>query len=82
MNTKVSKCLKNDNEVLQLENKRGYTVQDRIEQDIEYAKNIKDKESKALLATKALGAADLAVEFGLITYKQWELHISEIFDII
>ena len=65
-----------------MENKRGYTVQDRIEQDIEYAKNIKDKESRALLVTKALGAADLAVEFGLITYKQWEKHIEDIFEIM
>lgn len=65
-----------------MKNKRGYTVQDRIEQDIEYAKSIKNKESKALLATKALGAADLAVEFGLITYTQWELYISEIFNIL
>lgn len=62
-------------------NKRGYTVQDRIKQDIEYAKGIEDKANRTLLATKALGAADLAVEFGLITYIEWEKHIEAIFQI-
>lgn len=64
-----------------MKNKRGYTVQDRIMQDIEHAKNIEDKASRTLLATKALGAADLAVEFGLITYNEWEKHIDTIFKI-
>ncbi len=64
-----------------MKNKRGYTVQERIKQDIEYAKQMKDKNQKSLLATKALGAADLAVEFGMITYNEWENHISEIFKI-
>ena len=62
-------------------NKRGYTVQDRLKQDIEYAKNTKDEAIKKLLATKALGAADFAVEFGLITYNEWERHIEDIFKI-
>lgn len=64
-----------------MKNKRGYTVQDRIKQDIEHAKITKDANNKRLLATKALGAADLAVEFGLITYKEWEKHIEDIFKI-
>lgn len=64
-----------------MKNKRGYTVQDRIKQDIEYAKNIEDTSNRRLLATKALGAVDLAVEFGLITYNEWEKHIDDIFKI-
>lgn len=64
-----------------MRNKRGYTVQDRITHDIEFAKNIKDSTHKRLLASKALGAADLAVEFGLITYNEWERHIEDIFKI-
>ena len=63
-------------------NKRGYTVQERIEQDIEYAKERKDQAEKSLLATKALGAADFAVEFGMITYKEWEKYIEDIFTLI
>lgn len=65
-----------------MENKRGYTVQERLKQDIEHAKKIEDKAKKSLLATKALGAADIAVEFGLITYKEWEKHIDAIFALI
>lgn len=64
-----------------MENKRGYTVQERIKQDIEHAKTMNDAGHKKLLATKALGAADLAVEFGLITYREWEKHIDDIFKI-
>ena len=78
MFTNVRKLLRG----VSMVNKRGYTVQDRIEQDIEYAKKIEDKAKQAMLATKALGAADLAVEFGLITYKEWEHYIDRIFKII
>ena len=65
-----------------MENKYGFTVQERLKQDIEYAINIKDEKSRAILATKALGAADFAVEFGLITYNQWEKHIEKLFAFI
>lgn len=64
-----------------LKNKRGKTIQDRITQDIEYAKSKENNSERNLLAIKALGAADLAVEFGLITYNEWEKHIDEIFKI-
>ena len=64
-----------------MKNKRGYTVQERIKQDIEHAKRMRSESERSLLATKALGAADLAVEFGLITYKEWEKHIEDIFKI-
>lgn len=65
-----------------LTNKKGLTVQNRIEQDIEYAENIEDTVKKAMLATKALGAVDMAVEFGLITYNEWEIYIDRIFKMI
>lgn len=64
-----------------MKNKQGYTVQDRLKQDIEYAKNIENTSDRRLIATKALGAADFAIEFGLITYKEWEKHIEDIFKI-
>ena len=65
-----------------MKNKRGYTVQERIRQDIDYADNTKEIAKKTLLATKALGAADIAVEFGLITYKEWETFVERIFAIM
>ena len=65
-----------------MQNKRGMTVTDRIEQDIEYAQNTANIKHRELLALKALGAADFAVEFELITYKQWENYIDIIFKMI
>ena len=57
------------------------TVTDRLEEDIEYARKTSNANKRKLLAIKALGAADLAVEFGLITYVEWEKHIENIFKI-
>lgn len=65
-----------------MKNKRGKSVSERLIEDIEYAKSAKDRAEKSLLATKALGAADLAVEFGMITYNEWEKYIEEIFTLI
>ena len=64
-----------------MKNKRGYSVQDRLKQDIDYAKRLENDTERKLIATKALGAVDLAVEFGLITYNEWEQHIEDIFKI-
>jgi hypothetical protein len=68
--------------VLQLKNKRGYSAQERIEQDIEYAEKIENTADRTLLATKALGAIDFAVEFGLITYTEWKIYIDRVFHIL
>lgn len=65
-----------------MKNKRGYTTQERITQEIEHAEKVENKAERSMFATKALGAADLAVEFGLITYAEWEKHIERIFNII
>ena len=64
-----------------MRNKRGYTVHDRLKQDIDFAKGRQGCTDRKMLATKALGAVDLAVEFGLITYTEWELYIEDIFSI-
>ena len=62
-----------------MKNKQGKTVLDRLNDDIEYAENTDNIKHREILAIKALGAADLAVEFGLITYKEWETFIDRIF---
>lgn len=62
-------------------NRKGKTVKDRLNEDIEYARNTVNIKHRELLALKALGAADLAVEFGLITYIEWEKYIESIFKI-
>ena len=65
-----------------MQNNRGKTIKDRLNEDIEYAENLKSAESKEILALKALGAADMAVEFGLITYNEWETYIDRLFKIM
>lgn len=63
-------------------NNRGMTVKDRLSEDIAYVESIKDREQKKILSAKALGAADLAVEFNLITYKEWNKLTHRIFLIL
>ena len=65
-----------------MKSKRGLTVTDRLNEDIEYAENTKDIKHREILAIKALGAADYAVEFGFITYKEWETYIDRLFKIM
>ena len=62
-------------------NKRRKTVADRLKEDIAYAKKTDNARHRELLAIKVLGAADLAVEFGLITFNEWEKHIEDILKI-
>lgn len=62
-----------------LKNKRGRTLDERLNEDIEYLDYIEDMEQRTALAYKALGAVDFAVEFGLIRPEDWEHHIHKIF---
>ena len=63
-------------------NNGEYTIQDRLSFDIEIAKNARNKEHKKALAFQALGAVEIAVEFGLITYIEFEHYIHKIFEIL
>ncbi len=65
-----------------LTNRRGQTVKDRITEEFNYIKTLDNIEERNVLATKALGAADIAVEFGLITYTEWEAFVSEYFTVV
>lgn len=58
------------------------TIQDRLQFGIELAKNARNKEHKKALAFQALGAVEIAVEFGLITYLEFERYISKIIELI
>jgi hypothetical protein len=62
-----------------MRNRQGKTVRERLIEEIEYLKRLDNVEHQAILAYKALGAADIAVEFGLITYNEWEKCIEELF---
>lgn len=63
-------------------NNRGNTIQDRLSHDIELAKIEDDNENKKALAYQALGAVELAVDFGLITYIEFEQYIHKIFEML
>ena len=65
-----------------MKNKRGLSFCERLNEEISYAENIKNAEQAEVLAIKALGAADLAVEFGIITYKEWENCVGRIFNMM
>lgn len=54
-----------------MRNKHGLTITERINKDIELAETSSNKEHRKLLAHMAIAAAELAIDFGLITYKEW-----------
>ena len=64
-----------------LTNKRGQSVEERIKEEFEYINMIQDIDQRKVLACKALGAADMAIEFGLITYTEWSHFVSMYFQI-
>lgn len=61
---------------------RKHTIHDRLSIDIALAENAKNTEDKKALAYQALGAVEIAVEFGLITYIEFEKYINSIFEIL
>ncbi len=54
-----------------MRNKHGLTITERITKDIELAEMSRNEEHRKLLAHMAIAAAELAIDFGLITYKEW-----------
>lgn len=61
-----------------MKNKRGKTVHERLNEEIECAEKTSDKEHQRLLALAAMGAVDFAVDFGLITYIEWGTYTNRI----
>ena len=55
-----------------MRNKQGLTISERITKDIELASKESNAEQRLLLAHMAIAAAELAIDFGLITYKEWD----------
>lgn len=54
-----------------MRNRQGLTIFERITKDIEFASMESNAEQRRLLAHMAIAAAELAIDFGLITYKEW-----------
>jgi hypothetical protein len=64
-----------------MRNNRGLTVQDRINESFDIARELNGQDRKAF-ALRAISVADFALEFGLITLEEWEQHLSDYLDII
>lgn len=54
-----------------MRNKQGLTATERITKDIELAEMTENAEQRRLLAHMAISAAEFAVDFGIITYREW-----------
>lgn len=54
-----------------MRNRHGLTITERIKKDIELAEKSRNKDHRELLAHMAIAAAELAIDFDLITYKEW-----------
>lgn len=54
-----------------MRNKRGLTIIERINKDIELAEAESNAEQRRLLAHMAIAAAEFAVDFGLISHRDW-----------
>ncbi len=65
-----------------MRNKRGLTLIERINKDIERAEAVSDKEHRVLLAYMAMGAVELAVDFNLITHQEWGELTQRVFAVI
>ena len=63
-------------------NNRGLTVSERIKESFDIISEIEGTyHDKKAFALRAIGLADFAFEFGLITYDEWEEYLSMYFDI-
>ena len=65
-----------------MKNRRGQTMCERLKEEFGFVMREQNEDQRKALAYKALGAADIAIEFGLITYTEWEGFVKEFFRII
>ena len=58
------------------------TIHRRLLFYFELAKRTENSENKKAIVNQAVGASEIAVEFGLITYMEFEHYISKIFEML
>lgn len=63
-------------------NSRGNTIQEILSLEIELAENMRCRDKQKALAFQALGAVELAIDFDLITYREFESYIHKITKIL
>lgn len=66
-----------------MRNNRGLTVSERIQESFDIAKEMKGSpQDKKAFALRAIGVADFALEYNLITYEEWQNYLSEYFKVV
>ena len=63
-----------------MKNRRNQTPKERICEELRLIERIEDIELKKITIHKLFGKIDFAVEFNLITYKEWEQFVSILFN--
>lgn len=63
-------------------NKYGLTPGKVIENDLDFASSCLNKKVRHEVAVKAIGAADIAVDFGLVTYDEWNDLVHKAFKLL
>lgn len=66
-----------------MRNNRGLTVSERIQESFEIAKEMQgSQQDRKAFALRAIGVADFALEYDLITYEEWQGYLSEFFNVV
>lgn len=65
-----------------MRNKNGLTAAERIIKDLQTIETTENAEQRKLLAYMAIAAAELAVDFNLITHSEWAEFIDRAFTVI
>ena len=79
MISKYSNLLNNVTRCHILDGKNISTIEKRLIYYIELVKKTDNIENKKAVINQAIGASEIAVEYGLITYKDFEIYIHHVF---
>ena len=63
-----------------MKNRRKQTAKERIYEELRLIDKIEDIELKKITTYKMFGKIDFAVEYNMITYKEWEYCVSVLFN--
>ena len=63
-----------------MKNRRKQTPQERIYEELRQIERIENKEIKNVTIHKLFGKIDFALEYDMITYKEWEYCVSALFN--
>ena len=65
-----------------MKNRRNQSVNERIYEELHQIERIENIDLKKVTIYKLFGKIDFALEYNLITYKEWEYCVSVLFNAI